>query len=127
MTGATNALGDLFAQELLDLDTRDHSNGVPGAFLGTNGAASANVPVDNDHLVCAVAGVMRVVNFIDTIDGTKVYAPFTPGAPIDVNPGFWPRSTRALRSLRHNAPATFLAHTNYAEMCTEVLTSSGHT
>src|SRR2546428_9233743 len=125
-TGAANTLGDLFAQEFLDLDTRDHGDGVPGAFLGANGTASANVPINNDHLMRAVTGVIRIVNFIDTIDGTKVYAPLTPGAPIDVNPGFWPRSTRALRSLRHNAPATFLAHTYYAEMCTKVLTSSGH-
>jgi hypothetical protein len=104
MTGATNALGDLFAQEFLDLSARDHGDGLPGAFLGTNGTASANVPVDNDYLMRAVASVIGIVNFIDAIDGTKVYAPFAPSAPIDVNPGFWPRSTRALRSLRHNAP-----------------------
>ena len=104
MTGATNALGDLFAQEFLDLDTRDHSDGLPGAFLGTNGTASADVPVDNDYLMRAVAGVIGIVNFIDTIDGTKVHAPFAPSAPINVNPGFWPRSTRALRSLRHDSP-----------------------
>ena len=30
---ATNALGNLFAQEFLDLDTRDHGNSLPGAFL----------------------------------------------------------------------------------------------
>ena len=104
MTGATKTLGDLFAQEFLDLDTRDHSNSLPGAFLGTNGTASADVPIDNNHLMRAVAGLIGIVNFIDTIDRTKIYAPFTPCAPIDVNPGFWPRSTHALRSLRHSAP-----------------------
>ena len=104
MTGATNALGNLFAQEFLDLDTRDHSDGLPGAFLGTNGTASADVPIDNDYLMRTVAGVIGIVNFIDTIDGTKVHAPFAPSAPINVNPGFWPRSTRALRPLRHDAP-----------------------
>ena len=103
-TGATNALGDLFAQEFLDLRARDHGDGLPGAFLGTNSTASADVPVDNDHLMRAVAGVVGIVNFIDTIDGAKIYAPFAPSAPIDVNPGFWPRSPRALRSLRHNTP-----------------------
>jgi hypothetical protein len=104
MTGATNALGDLFAQEFLDLSTRDHGDGVPGAFLGANGTASTDIPVNNDDLMRAVASVIGIVNFIDTIDGTKVHAPFAPSAPIDVNPGFWPRSTRALRSLRHDSP-----------------------
>src|SRR5437764_1231606 len=104
MTRAANALGNLFAQEFLDLSARDHGNSLPGAFLGTNGTTSADVPVDNDYLMRAVTGVIGIVNFIDAIDGTKVYAPFTPGAPIDVNPGFWQRSTRALRSLRHHAP-----------------------
>src|SRR5262249_5092075 len=106
-----SALGDLFAQEFLDFDARDHSNRLPGAFLGANSTARADVPVDDNHLMRTVAGVIGIVNFIDAIDGTKVYAPFTPGAPIDINPGFWPRSPRALRSLRHNAPAPFLAHT----------------
>src|ERR687887_349412 len=69
-TGAANALGDLFAQEFLNLSARDHGNGLPGAFLGANGTASTNVPVNNDHLMRAVTGVIRIVNFIDTIDGT---------------------------------------------------------
>src|SRR4029450_5848314 len=102
MTGATNALGHLLPQEFLDLDTRDHGDGVPGAFLGTNGTASTDVPVDNDYLIRAVASVIGIVNFIDTIDGPKVYAPFAPSAPIDVNPGFWPSSPPALRFPRHN-------------------------
>src|ERR1051326_1390243 len=97
-------LDDPFAQDFLDLSARDHGNGLPRAFLGTNGAASADVPVDNNDLMRAVASIVGIVNFIDTIDGTKVDAPFTSGAPIDVNPGFWPRSPRALPSLRHSTP-----------------------
>ena len=114
--GTTNALGDFFVEEFLDLNARDHRDGIPGALLGTNGTASANVPVDNDHLMRAIAGVIGVVDLIDTIDRTKVHAPFAPGAPINVNPGFRPRSTRPLRSLRHDSPATFLAHT-WKHMC----------
>jgi hypothetical protein len=52
----------------------------------------------------AVASIIGVIDLIDTIDRTKVHAPFAAGAPIDVNPGFRPRSTRPLRSLRHNSP-----------------------
>ena len=122
MTGAINALGNLFAQELLDLDTRDHGNSLPGAFLGTNGTASTDIPVDNDYLMRAVTGVIGIVNLVDTIDGAKVYAPFTPGTPIDINPGFWPRSTRTLRSLRHNTPplaeaAGLQTHSNDLAAC----------
>jgi len=104
MTGAANALFYLFTQEFLDLDARDHGDGVPGALLGTNGTASADIPVDNDHLMRAVTGIIGIIDLIDTIDGTKVHTPFAPRAPVDINPGFWPRSTRALRSLRHKSP-----------------------
>ena len=110
------ALDDFFVEEFLDLNARDHRDGIPGALLGTNGTASANVPVDNDYLMRAIAGVIGVVDLIDTIDRTKVHAPFAPGAPINVNPGFRPRSTRPLRSLRHDSPATFLAHI-WKHMC----------
>src|SRR5262249_12817185 len=102
--GARKALLDLFAQEFLDFHARDHGDSLPWAFLGTNGATSTDIPIDNDDLMRAVAGIRGIVNLIDTIDWTKVHAPFAARTAIDINPGFWPRSTRALRSLRHDVP-----------------------
>jgi len=127
-TGAASALFYLFAQEFLDLDARDHGDGVPGTLFGTNGTASADIPVDNDHLMCTVTGIIGIINLIDTIDGTKVHTPFAPRAPVDINPGFWARSTRALRSLRHKSPPlveppAHWAYFNALATCLQVYTN----
>jgi hypothetical protein len=94
-------LSHFFAEQFLDLHTRHHGDGIPGAFFFTNSTTGTHVPVDNDNLVRAIPGIIRVIDLIDTIDRTEIDAPLTASTSINIDPRFRTRSTSPSRPLSH--------------------------